>query len=273
MPSKSDWTDYIPASGEASVGLNLKGRYGGKGSNMRRKFRGRSRFSRVPRRQRYWFPNSSGANTEIGWQVLDTEAIPINIRSVNNEDPTTSEPEDLNNQMLLMTQGPLFARLNLIQNSPENPTPTQLGNHDFQYLVLAYFWSVDEVEPDGSLALPSKFRFSAPSSALSLTPRILRRKDILNYGMLPLSWDNDLQMYGGDNTQVPQYHQTHPRTRLPYTRIPPPRIPKGGIRLGTDRLVNLHTTLLSSVSLGLASIPDWLEPEIYGGHFRWLLAK
>lgn len=274
MPRKSDWTDYIPASGEASVGLNLKGRYGGKsGGNMRRRF-SRSRFRKVPRRQRYWYPNASGAISEQGWSSLALEDTPLNIRSYTNDDPTgLVEPSDLNQQLLLMTQGPIFARLNLIQETPENPTPTQLGNHEHQFFVLAYFWSVDELGGDGSLDLPSKFRFSAPAAPLSLTSRILRRKDILSYGMLPISWENDLQMYGGDTTQVPQYHQTHPHTRLPWTRIPPPRIPKGGIRLGNDRMVNLHTTLLQPVTLGLASLPVWLESEIYAGHFRWLLAK
>lgn len=273
MPKASDWTDYIPASGEASVGLNLKGRYGGKGSNMRRsRFNKRSRFSRVPRRQRYWFPNYTGDQFESGWDSLPSVATPVNIRSYNSGAAsigTTAEPEDLNQQVLLMTQGPIFARLTLLQETPENPTPTQLGNHSNQFMMLSYFWSVDELEPDGSLAAPSAYEFSSPADGGSQTLRILRRKDMLNWGVLPLFWENTLQMYGGDNTQVPNYHQDH---RFPWCRIPGPRIPKGGIRLGNDRMVNLHTTILDSTLRSAAAVA-WLDSEIYSGHFRWLLAK
>ncbi|WP_037488416.1 hypothetical protein [Sphingobium indicum] len=273
MPKASDWTDYIPASGEASVGLNLKGRYGGKGSNMRRsRFNKRSRFSRVPRRQRYWFPNYQGDLFESGWDALPAVATPVTIRSFNSGAAavnSTSEPEDLSAQTLLLTQGPIFARLTLIQETPENPTPTQLGNHDHQFMMLSYFWSVDELDGNGSLDVPTSFEFSSPADGGSRTIRLLRRKDMLNWGLLPLYWENRLQMYGGDTTQVPNYHQDH---SFPWTRIPPPRIPKGGIRLGNDRMVCLHTTIMNQELLSAAAVP-WLDSEIYSGHFRWLLAK
>lgn len=273
MPRKSDWTDYIPASGEASVGLNLKGRYGGKsGGRMRR--RSYSRFSRVPRRSRYWFPYYLGDQNESGWQGLDTVATPVTIRSFNSgafATNDTAEPEDLSSQTLLMCQGPIYARLYLLQESPENPTPTQLGNHDYQRAYLSYFWSVDELGPDGSLPLPTSYNFAAPSSVGTKTLQLLRRKDILNYGLLPLHWENSLQMYGGDNTQVPNYHQDN--RGIPWTRIPPPRIPRRGIRLGPDRMVCLHTTIMSRNLTITGALPPWLDSEYYAGHFRYLLAK
>jgi len=274
MPRKSDWTDYIPASGEASVGLNLKGRYGGKsGGSMRRRRYSSSRYRGVPRRSRYWFPNYLGDQYESGWQSLDTTATPVNIRSYNAgafAANNTAEPEDLNEQTLLMTQGYIFARLYLLQETPENPTPTQLGNHDHQFQMLSWFWSVDELEPDGSLPSPSQYRFNAPGGAGSFTNQMLRRKDILNWGIKPLVWENRLQMYGGDNTQVPQYQQDN--KGFPWTVIPGPRIPRRGIRLGPTRMVNLHTTIMGR-NLTTSSVPPWLDSEFYAGHFRWLLAK
>lgn len=275
MPRKSDWTDYIPASGEASVGLNLKGRYGGKGSTrMRRYSRGRSRFSRVPRRSRYWFPNYMGEQYESGWQSLSTDATPVNIRSYNAQAfqvNSQSEPEDLNAQTLLMTQGPIYARLLNIQDTPPTPDANQLGDPYSQFMVLAWCWSVDELNPDGSLPLPVNYRFAGPNSGLSKTLQMLRRKDMLNWGILPLVWEHRVQMYTGTaGTAVPNYYQDN--RALGWTRIPPPRIPRGGIRLGPDRMVNLHTTIMNK-DMVAASPVVWLEAQFYAGHFRYLLAK
>lgn len=273
MPSKRGIGDYIPARGEARVLAELKGSYGGR---MRgRRSYGRSRYRGVPRRERYWFTNTQA---EQGWEDLGNLSSDFlanfNIFSIGSVRDSSADPDDTNEQKLLKTEGKIWLRSFWDPDAgatDPNPDATTVGRDNSRFLCF-WFWMVQQLDGTGGVPTAASMDFAPTNLAGSDLRRLLRHKNLLQWGTTLVHPDTSWQMYADGVGTVAPNRWGRPNDP-PFSYIPMPRIPRMGIRLGYNRVVNLYASFTDLDLTRVYGASSQLRAQYYTGHTRWLLAK
>jgi len=273
MPKMKGWEDYIPASGEASVGLNLKGRYG-RSSNVRR-FKGRrSRFSNNRRTNRWWV---TSANNEEGWTPVSVagdngksyqlyEILPMNtaVAPVSNQ----LQAQRLNKPCkLLMNQGFIWMRMEM----PDPPSQGWLNSGARLPLIAWWNWVVKRGGWENNVPTPDSFNMLPTLSPSSDLRRALQSKRIISYGATAIYPQTGFMPVF--NTAIEEFtvgSTLSPAERFPFARIPLPRIPKKGITFGPDDVLAFNCGF-TTANLGPLDASAFIV-EMYAGHVRSLFA-
>lgn len=273
-----DWSKYIPASGEASAQIGLKGRFGGSRMRGRSRFRRRSRYSYTDRNERYWVHST---DNEQGWEPWQTgPAFQFNITSQGIASSiSASETAPFNETRmvrLLRTQGFILTRL-AFGSGKDQSIPTTFNEFAATPSVIGWYaWMIRQTEGDGTMGSASAFSFAPTAQSGSDLRQLLRRKDVLQYGFVHFAPDVPYRVGAVDFTGPSIVLDNVANIKaggLPFGRIPLPRIPKRGIMLGRQRVLSLIGGVIGrDLSSGPSvSLQGYWTPEYYTGHLRWLV--
>jgi len=261
MPGSRGWEDYIPAHGEASVNLGLKGSYGKKPKGGSMRFR-RGRFSRFRRstNTRFWmcdaqalYPN--GANSFSNSSPTLVAGISPNL---SQPTPTSATLQTQQKYRLVGIQGDI-----LVWRDPADESDLVAGVDSGlpgnEMMFLWYIWKRMQLTSDSLSAQATGNNDPAIGGDIQT---LLQGDDVLNWGrrrIIPPRYRSLAYTYELATTTSPSVVQPYDFYGIEHfpTKIPPPRIPRRGITLSRNEAVVCYARALQWSRTG----QEWVNPQ------------
>lgn len=247
MPGSNDWKDYIPASGEASVNLGLKGKFG-KGANMRRRFmrggRRNTKFAsyRGPRADKWWYTylgENGDGETPINWDDGGSWNTPQVVVSLSGS-RIAADQFSGGSGFLVRGSNEVNVRwigrdgtipITLTTQQPNDGTPSDPGTLRNTWATVLYAWF--KFHQDFSNTLPGNIGTQFPMRPDENLRSMLARKDIIRWGFVDIPRQMNRQEEDlGASISLANMPGPRPRAFIPF-----PRFPRGGFKMTSRELL------------------------------------